>query len=74
MSEKQAVTKRRDPILTKEREANRKKQALNFMKRIEGDKAAMSMFIDHLKQDEWLEHNEARLRHISAFDQSYVRN
>ena len=69
MSTKNVEVKKvpREPILTKTRDEQRKAQATNFMKKIEGNKEAMQIFIESLKQEDTLDFNEMRLKQISRY-------
>ena len=70
--QKSNIPRYKEPKITLEREADRKKRAQEFLKRIENDKDAMQLFISKMKQTDTLADNKMRLTHVTSFDRSYL--
>lgn len=51
----------------------RKQQAQDFFEKYKDNQEAMMIFMEHLKQEEHIEFNTKRLKHLSMFDNSYAR-
>lgn len=57
-----------------DRENVRKSSAIEFIKKIETDKDAMSIFINQMKKNDKLNLNTQRLMHVTSFDKSYLHS
>ena len=47
---------------------------MNFIKKLEGSKEAMQIFIEQMKQEDSLQFNSKRLRQITKFETDYRYN